>query len=221
MASGARGVCVRVGEMNCWTHWATYGEEVRGRARRSLFIHRRHKRVIRFALSPGKRSLMSSTEYVPLSAAQQSLWYAQQLSPEIPIHIAQYIEIEGPLDASIFDEVARIAAHEVESVHIRLAERDSIPYQIFEDVPESSIPLVDFTNEEDPLAAARAWMDTDLHTPFVLLGERLYRTAMLRLAPDRHLWYLCGHHIAIDGYSGPAFSNRMAEIYTDLVEGRG
>ncbi|HXA59081.1 MAG TPA: amino acid adenylation domain-containing protein, partial [Streptosporangiaceae bacterium] len=164
---------------------------------------------------------MSSTEYVPLSAAQQSLWYAQQLSPEIPIHIAQYIEIEGPLDASIFDEVARIAAHEAESVHIRLAERDSIPYQIFEDVPESSIPLVDFTNEQDPPAAARAWMDTDLHTPFALLGERLYRTAMLRLAPDRHLWYLCGHHIAIDGYSGPTFSNRMAEIYTDLVEGRG
>ncbi|MFC6935653.1 hypothetical protein ACFQHO_38770 [Actinomadura yumaensis] len=55
---------------------------------------------------------MSSSEYVPLSAAQRSVWYAQQLAPRTPIHIAQYIEIEGPVDHALFDRVARIAAHE-------------------------------------------------------------------------------------------------------------
>ncbi|MGI8332310.1 amino acid adenylation domain-containing protein [Actinomadura scrupuli] len=164
---------------------------------------------------------MSSSQYVPLSAAQQSLWYAQQLHPETLIHIAQYIEIEGAIEPAIFNEVARIAAHEAESVHIRLMERDGIPYQILEEEPESSIPLLDFTSEPDPRAAAEAWMDADVYTPFVLTGGRLYRTALLRVAADRHLWYLCGHHLAIDGYSGPIFSRRMAEIYAALVAGRG
>ncbi|MCW2917388.1 MAG: amino acid adenylation domain protein, partial [Actinomycetia bacterium] len=164
---------------------------------------------------------MSSSEYVPLSAAQQSLWYAQQLHPEILIHIAQYIEIEGALKPAVFQEVARIAAPEAESVHIRLVERDGIPYQILEKEPESSIPLLDFTAEPDPRAAAEAWMDADLSRPFELVGGRLYRTALLRIADDHHFWYLCGHHLAIDGYSGPAFSHRMAEIYAGLVEGRG
>src|SRR5512139_25615 len=164
---------------------------------------------------------MPSSEYVPLSAAQQSVWYAQQLSPDTPIHIAQYIEIEGPVVPEHFDTVANIAAHEAEAVHIRLVERDGVPYQIIPRDPRASIPLVDFSGEPDPRAAAQAWMEADLDEPIDLMGERLYRMALLRVAADRHLWYLRAHHIAIDGYSGPIINGRMAEIYTALVEGRG
>ena len=155
-----------------------------------------------------------STEYVPLSAAQRSVWYAQQLAPETPIHIAQYIEIEGPVDPGLFDRVARIAAHEALAQNVRIVERDGVPHQILDPDATVSIPLVDLSGEPDPDAAARAWIDRRMAEPLPVDGERLFDTALLRLSPDLHRWFLRAHHVALDAYSGLMISRRAAEVYT-------
>ncbi|MWA01879.1 amino acid adenylation domain-containing protein [Actinomadura sp. LD22] len=162
---------------------------------------------------------MSSTEYVPLSAAQQSVWYAQQLAPETPIHIAQYIEIEGPLDYELFDRVARIGAHEVLALHARFAERDGAVRQVLDPEASVSVPLVDLSGEADPDAAARAWMRARMAEPLPLDGERLFVTAMLRLSPVLHRWFIRTHHAIQDGHSGPLIMHRAAEVYTSLANG--
>ncbi|MGW3774227.1 amino acid adenylation domain-containing protein [Actinomadura verrucosospora] len=160
-----------------------------------------------------------STEYVPLSAAQRSVWYAQQLAPRTPIHIAQYIEIEGPIDHGLFDRVARIAAHEALAMNIRIAERDGLPHQVLDPDATATIPLVDLSGEPDPDAAARAWMREAMAEPLPLDAERLYSTALLRLAPGLHRWFIRAHHIIQDGYCGPLIARRAAEIYTSLAAG--
>ncbi|WP_433462462.1 amino acid adenylation domain-containing protein [Spirillospora sp. CA-128828] len=160
-----------------------------------------------------------SIEYVPLSAAQQSVWYAQQLAPETPIHIAQYIEIEGPVDHGLLDRVARIAAHEGLALNARLTERDGMPLQVLDPDATATIPLVDLSGEPDPDAAARAWMKERMAAPLPLDADRLYVTALLRLSPDLHRWFIRAHHAIQDGYSGLVISRRAAEIYTSLANG--
>ncbi|WP_189269964.1 condensation domain-containing protein, partial [Actinomadura citrea] len=160
-----------------------------------------------------------STEYVPLSAAQQSVWYAQQLAPRTPIHIAQYIEIEGAVDHELFDRVARIAAHEALAMNARLAERDGLAHQVLDPDATATIPLVDLSGEPDPDAAARAWMRQAMAEPLPLDAERLYSTALLRLAPGLHRWFIRAHHVIQDAYSGSIISRRAAEIYTALANG--
>ncbi|XRQ13790.1 amino acid adenylation domain-containing protein [Actinomadura welshii] len=160
-----------------------------------------------------------STDFVPLSAAQRSVWYAQQLAPETPIHIAQYIEIEGPVDHELFDRVARIAAHEALAMNARIVEADGLPHQILDPDATASIPLVDLSGEPDPDAAARAWIAERMAEPLPPDGERAYRTALLRLAPELHRWFLRAHHATVDAYSGLMISRRAAEVYTRLAEG--
>ncbi|WP_157419224.1 condensation domain-containing protein, partial [Actinomadura formosensis] len=160
-----------------------------------------------------------STEFVPLSAAQQSVWYAQQLAPETPIHIAQYIEIEGPLDHELFDRVARIGAHEVLAMNARLTELDGVPHQVLDPDASVSIPLVDLSGEPDPDAAARAWMRERMAAPLPLDAERLFMTALLRLSPDLHRWFIRAHHVIQDAISGSLISRRAAEVYTSLANG--
>ncbi|PRX06025.1 UNVERIFIED_ORG: amino acid adenylation domain-containing protein, partial [Actinomadura viridilutea] len=162
---------------------------------------------------------MSSIEYVPLSAAQRGVWYAQQLTPATPIHIAQYIEIEGPVDHALLDRVARVAAHEAEALHVRLTERDGEPRQILGPDPTATIPLVDLSGEPDPRAAAEAWMRARMAEPLPLDADRLYATALLRLSPDLHWWFLRAHHVIQDAYSGSIISRRAAEVYTRLARG--
>ncbi|WP_026314150.1 non-ribosomal peptide synthetase [Actinomadura flavalba] len=162
---------------------------------------------------------MSSSEYVPLSAAQQSVWYAQQLNPEVPICIAQYIEIEGPLDPHLFDEIARAAGHEFPGMQMRIVERDGEPFQSIATDRTVPIPVTDFSAAADPMAAAREWMRADMAAPMDLFGERLYHLRVLRLAADHHLWYLRAHHISVDGFAGTLVNARMAELYTTLATG--
>ncbi|MFV2178781.1 condensation domain-containing protein, partial [Actinomadura sp. LOL_011] len=162
---------------------------------------------------------MSSTEIVPLSAAQQSVWYAQQLAPGTPIHLAQYIEIEGPLDHGLFDRVARIAAHEALAMNVRLVERDGIAHQILDPDATASIPLVDLSAEPDPRAAARARVRARMAEPLPLDADHLYVTELLRLAPGLHWWFLRAHHTIQDAYSGAIVIRRAAEVYTTLANG--
>ncbi|MEW2355928.1 amino acid adenylation domain-containing protein [Spirillospora sp. NPDC029432] len=169
---------------------------------------------------------MSLSEFLPLSAAQRSVWYAQQLAPETPFHIAQYIEIEGPVDPELLDRVARIAAHEAESLNVRLAERDGVPGQLLDPAPSAAIPLVDLSAPAgpgaapaDPRAAARAWVRDRMARPLPMDGDRLYDTALLRLAPDLYWWFIRAHHVIGDASSGSVISRRAAEIYTTLARG--
>ncbi|MFG2005209.1 amino acid adenylation domain-containing protein, partial [Spirillospora sp. NPDC048911] len=162
---------------------------------------------------------MSSTEYIPLSAPQQSVWYAQQLAPETPIHIAQYIEIDGPIDHAVFDRVATIAAHEGEAMNARIVERDGIPYQVLNREATATVPLIDVSGEEDPRAAARAWIRERMTEPLPLDGECLYVTGWLRLGPELHWWFIRAHHIMADAFSGSMVSRRAAEVYTALANG--
>ncbi|XVQ08590.1 amino acid adenylation domain-containing protein [Spirillospora sp. CA-255316] len=162
---------------------------------------------------------MSAIEYVPLSAAQRSVWYAQQLAPRTPIHIAQYIDIEGPVDPAVFDRVARIAAPEAEALHLRIAERDGAPCQIIDPAAPAAVPLVDLSGAADPEAASRDWMRARMAEPLPMDAERLYVTALLRLGPDRYRWFIRAHHILGDAHSGSVISRRFAEIYTVLARG--
>ncbi|MCO6009315.1 amino acid adenylation domain-containing protein [Actinoallomurus purpureus] len=159
----------------------------------------------------------------PLSAAQRGVWYAQLLNPDAPVQVAQYVEIDGPVDSGVFTAAVRACAHEIEAVHVRLVESPAPsagpPEQVL-DLAPVEVPVVDLSGEADPRAAARAWMRADSSAPVDLMAGRLFFNALLRLGDDRHLWYLRCHHLAVDGYSGPLITRRLAEVYTAMVDGR-
>ncbi|MEV4749528.1 amino acid adenylation domain-containing protein, partial [Streptosporangium sp. NPDC049248] len=165
-----------------------------------------------------------------MSAAQSGIWDAQRIIPGEPLYIAQYIEISGPVDPEVFATAVRLAAGEVDAVHVRIiggeteeAGRAGRVGQIVEE-REVPCPFLDLAGGEPGdggLGAERAalqWMREDLRSPF--REDALVATALIRIAPDRHLWYLRCHHVVMDGYSGPMIAQRLAEVYTALADGR-
>ena len=52
--------------------------------------------------------IVSGGDGIPLTAAQAGIWYAQQLDPENPVfNAAEYLEIRGSLDATLFEGALR------------------------------------------------------------------------------------------------------------------
>ncbi|MGS2806906.1 non-ribosomal peptide synthase/polyketide synthase [Nocardia sp. MW-W600-9] len=157
----------------------------------------------------------------PLTPAQLGVWYAQLLDPDVPITIAQYVDITGELDAAVLQQVTAEAAHTYGSPLVRIGESDGVPYQVVDhSIPiETELPLIDLRHHDDPVAAAHEWMRAEFGAPLDLLTDRLVAGAVLRVGEARWFWYLRGHHIVLDGYGAFTNSQRIAELYTARMLG--
>ncbi len=158
---------------------------------------------------------------VPLTEAQSGLYYAQRLDPANPIfNVAHALEIGGPLDVAAFQAAANDAAEEVEALALRIVETPDGPRQWLDRALRPYLMHSDVSAAADPAAAVRAAMLDDLHTPVDPARGPLAASILFRLGPQRHIWYLRVHHLAIDGYGMTLMAERVAERYNARLEQR-
>jgi len=155
----------------------------------------------------------------PLSAAQRGMWFAQQALGDVPVTIAQYIEVDGDLDLDMLTAASVMAGKEFGSGYLRILDVDGMPYQMVDRSIDDTIRLRDFRGETDPAAAAMDWMRREYSAPVDLLNSRLVALWLLRLDEHRWFWFSRIHHVALDGYGAMAMITRIAEIYTAMAAG--
>ncbi|MCX4097869.1 non-ribosomal peptide synthase/polyketide synthase [Nocardia sp. alder85J] len=162
---------------------------------------------------------MPEPEPFPLAPAQLGVWYAQLLDPDVPINIAQYVDVDGDFDPAVLHEISIDAAREYESTVVRLVEIGGRPYQVLDPALPVDIPLIDLRSHRDPAAAAHEWMRADYTAPVNLLSDRLFAGAVLRLGERRWFWYLRAHHLVLDGYGAVTNTLRVAQRYIARLQG--
>ncbi|OWY79479.1 condensation domain-containing protein, partial [Rhodococcus sp. BUPNP1] len=158
----------------------------------------------------------------PLSSAQRAIWFAQQLAPEVPVCIAQYVDLRGAPDLDLLRRCGYRAGAEFQSAYLRVVDVDGEPVQYVDPTVEdrNDIPLLDFRGAPDPMTAAHEWMTADYATPVDLANDLLVNMTILQVADDRFLWYARIHHVALDGFAAMTMVNRIAALYTAEIEGR-
>ncbi|MHA6166106.1 amino acid adenylation domain-containing protein [Bacillus mojavensis] len=156
-----------------------------------------------------------------LTGAQSGIWFAQQLDPDNPIYnTAEYIEINGPIDISLFEKALRHVIKEAESLHVRFGEDMDGPWQMMNPSPDVQLHVIDVSSEPNPEKTALNWMKADLAKPVDLQHDPLFREALFKAGPQRFFWYQRIHHIAIDGFGFSLIAQRVAQAYTALAGGR-
>jgi enterobactin synthetase component F len=169
---------------------------------------------------------MSSSQAVELrrlTAGQLGLWYAQALAPGSPIlNHGEYFEIFGRVDTELFAAAMHQTYRETDASHIRFLETDDGPRQYFDPRIEHGgvHTLIDVSSEPDPRAAGLAWMLRDMAHVDDLIDGPIGTAVLFRCAPDYFLGYERGNHILTDGLSGLLLVQRVAEVYSAMVEGR-
>ncbi|MEU5775093.1 non-ribosomal peptide synthase/polyketide synthase [Streptomyces venezuelae] len=157
-----------------------------------------------------------------LSAAQQRVWFAQELAPNSLLYnINGYVELHGPLDREQFEKALRQATDEADALHVTFGETGGEPWQAVRAERDWPLPFVDVSAEDDPHAAALAVMQEDLDRPFDLREGPLFVHMLFRLAPDRHYWYTRVHHIVCDAFGFSLLVQRVADCYTERVSEEG
>ncbi len=155
----------------------------------------------------------------PLSSAQMEIWLAQHLKPSSPVYnICQFMEIHGKVDPVLFEAAMQQVVAETESLRLQFTDNGDGLRQ-YVGSPDWSLSFIDVSLEADPQVAAEAWMRADYEQPSNFPHSPLFSYALLKLAADRFFWYQRCHHITIDGIGGALIAQRMAQVYSMLVNG--
>ena len=118
----------------------------------------------------------SGVQRLNLTAAQRGMWFAEHLSPEFSVNLAQYLDIryvQGALDHDLLAWCNEETGKIVESPYLRLVETDGIPGQIIDVEYDQHVDIIDLRSEVDPVAAAMQWMRAEYMRPIDLLTDQL------------------------------------------------
>ncbi|KAA0022106.1 non-ribosomal peptide synthetase [Antrihabitans cavernicola] len=155
----------------------------------------------------------------PLSSAQLSIWFAQQIVPNVPFVIAYYTDLVGPVRRDLLISCCSAAHREYGSTTVRIVGTADAPRQTIDDDAPDDVGTVDFRDHHDPPAAAAAWMREDCAKPLSVECFPLVRSVILLIADDRCYWYTKAHHIALDGFGATTILRRAAQLYVAAVAG--
>ncbi len=149
-----------------------------------------------------------------LTAAQYGIWLGQQIDPASPAYwTAEAVELSGELDEAAFEAALRQAIGECDALHYVYASDGRQVWQ-------TCLPRQwTMARHDVPPHALDAWMQADLLASADLAAGPLFATALLRMAPQRALWYLRVHHIALDGFGYALLMERVASLYSALSAG--
>jgi amino acid adenylation domain-containing protein len=158
---------------------------------------------------------------LPLSFAQERLWFLEQLHPGTPaynipaaLRLTGALQV-GPLRHSLAEVVRR---HEV--LRTTFAARDDgRAVQVVAREGGASLPVVDLTGLADPCRdreAAKLACEEALR-PFDLARGPLLRTVLLRRSPGEHTLLVSLHHIVSDGWSVDVLVREVGALYEAFV----
>src|SRR5262249_37212206 len=158
---------------------------------------------------------------VPLSYAQQRLWFLDQLGGDEPFYNADFARrFSGPIDFGLLEQAINEVVRRHESLRTTFDIVDGEPIQVI--APRLHIPLVRIDISDLPLmrreSAAVQLAIEEARQPFDLRRGPLLRTKLVKLADDDHMLLLTMHHIVCDGWSMRVLTRELTDLYGALIQ---
>jgi amino acid adenylation domain-containing protein len=161
-------------------------------------------------------------ERLPLSFAQQRLWFLDQLENSgCEYNMRAALRLRGELDVSALERAIRalIGCHEI--LRTRFDEYEGKPFQVIE--PEVRIPLrvedLSSLGGSERQEAIESALRREAEEPFDLREGPLLRMGLLRLEACDHILVWSCHHISSDGWSIAVFHRHLWLAYEAFREG--
>ncbi|MBB3059227.1 non-ribosomal peptide synthetase [Microbulbifer rhizosphaerae] len=159
-------------------------------------------------------------EVLPLSYAQQRMWFLQHLEPESPAYnLPGAVRLMGEVDSRCLRRALQLLVDDHEVLRTRFANCDGAPVQVIEPELKVELPLVDLSAESDPETALRGALAADAEDPFDLERGPLLRARLYRLGPQEHALAINCHHIVADGWSLRLMIEAFCSHYRALADG--
>ena len=159
---------------------------------------------------------------LPLSFAQERLWFLNQLDPDsVAYHVPRALRLRGALDVELLERTfgELIAYHEI--LRTSFPTVNGRPVQAIHPPHPVSIPVLDLQelSEAEREERVRQLIVQEGQRAFDLARGPLMRFNLLRLGGEEHVLILTEHHLIHDGWTQGVLIRDFLSLYAALAEG--
>ncbi len=161
--------------------------------------------------------------YLPLSFAQQRLWFLNQLEPESAAYnLPSVVKLKGKVDIPTVKRTIQevIRRHEILRTAYQVV--DGEPMQLILPEVTFDLPVIDL--RQLPLEEQKIRTEQIVHEeaqrPFNLTQGAIPRAVMIQLKNEEYLLVYTMHHIVSDGWSMDVLNREMGILYEAFITGR-
>ena len=156
---------------------------------------------------------------LPLSFAQQRLWFLAQLEQRSDnYHMPLGLRLRGQLDVAAWKQALDRLWTRHEALRSIFLSKDGEP-EVRLLPPALGVPLPEHDLRGLPDAAAQLERISQegAHAPFDLARGPLIRARLIRLADDEYVFLLTQHHIVSDGWSLGILVQELSRLYSGEI----
>jgi amino acid adenylation domain-containing protein len=159
---------------------------------------------------------------LPLSFAQERLWFINQLEPGNPFYnIPVAMSLSGPLDVAVLRRCLSeiIARHE--ALRTTFISFDGEPVQVISPSIDLPLSVVDISvlDESQRAPETLRLVNEEALVPFDLSRGPLLRLFLARVAAQEQVLLLTMHHIISDAWSMRVFIQELKLLYSNFLAG--
>ena len=158
---------------------------------------------------------------VPLSFAQERLWFLASLEPESSAYnLARTFRLRGVPNISALERALSEIVGRHEALRTVIADGGDGAVQVVLTEKISVLRTIDLSKGAGGKQEAIRLAQEEISRPFDLRTGPLFRACLLRLAPQDHIFTLTFHHIASDGWSRAIFDRELSTLYSAFCDGK-
>ncbi|MFZ0835047.1 MAG: condensation domain-containing protein, partial [Mycobacterium sp.] len=151
---------------------------------------------------------------VPLSFAQNRLWFVDQLQGPSPVYnISTALRLSGNLDAHALGAALTDVVSRHESLRTLFTADDGIPRQVVVPIERADFGWQVIDAGGWPESQLGEAIDSAVRDTFDLAHEIPLRARLFRISGDEHVLVAVAHHIAADGWSINPLVRDLAVAY--------
>ncbi len=161
-------------------------------------------------------------DHLPLSFAQERLWFLYQMEPNAAYNIPYGVRLTGPLNVQVLEQCLNEIVRRHEALRTRFETVEWQPVQVVQKAEPLKIILTDLAAMGRTEAEAQAMKLglEEARRPFDFKESTMMKVRLFRLAVAEHFLLLNLNHIASDGWSLGVLFSELEALYGAFVEGR-
>lgn len=162
------------------------------------------------------------TAPLPLSYAQERLWFLEQMEPGSPFYnMTDVYKVNGELNIKFLESSINEIIRRQESLRTVFISPDGKPEQVI--IPELRVilPLLDISYLDVTLQEQKIneLINGEASTPFDITKAPLFRTLLIKTGYQKYVIIFTIHHIISDDWSNRILFEEIGLIYTSLISG--
>ena len=169
-----------------------------------------------------KIAIASRDTALPLSFAQERLWFIDQYEHNASYNMPGAAQLIGKLDIDVLEKTFSeiISRHEV--LRTNFVTINNIPNQRIHKESKFELKIIDFNHlsEEEANKKILERIEIESQIPFDLANDSLIGLELYKINDEDHVLFLNKHHIISDGWSISVFYKEISILYKAYSENK-